>query len=204
MSFIILPNVNKLWTNGISLSLYSKSWDPINREQDFTELGKLVSEFKYSRSLSPQRGLEITRIFAAEVVKVLKLSAEKDSHLFNCLIAIPPNRVNTNSLPKAVAHELSEKFTWLKNDSKYLVKNHEIAVIKNLPVEERAEMLRGAYSTDSEYDLRHLTGFLVLDDIYQSGATLKEVCRTLKRAHPAVPRYVLSMTHLRSTWDQNR
>lgn len=204
MSFIILPNVNKLWTNGISLSLYSKSWDPINREQDFTELGKLVSEFKYSRSLSPQRGLDITRIFAEEVVKVLKLSPEKDSHLFNCLIAIPPNRVNANSLPKAVAHELSEKFTWLKNDSKYLVKNHEIAVIKNLPVEERAETLRGAYSIDSEYDLRHLTGFLVLDDIYQSGATLKEVCRTLKRAHPKVPRYVLTMTHLRSTWDQNR
>ena len=204
MSFIILPNVNKLWTNGISLSLYSKSWDPINREQDFTELGKLVSEFKYSRSLSPQRGLEITRIFAAEVVKVLKLSAEKDSHLFNCLIAIPPNRVNTNSLPKAVAHELSEKFTWLKNDSKYLIKNHEIAVIKNLPIEERVEVLKGAYSTDPEYDLRHLNGFLVLDDIYQSGATLKEVCRTLKRAHPEVPRYVLTMTHLRSTWDQNR
>jgi predicted amidophosphoribosyltransferase len=99
---------------------------------------------------------------------------------------------------------LSEKFTWLINDSKYLVKHHEIAVIKNLPVEERAEMLRGAYSTDSEYDLRHLAGFLVLDDIYQSGATLKEVCRTLKRAHPEVPRYVLTMTHLRSTWDQSR
>ena len=204
MSFIILPNVNKLWTNGISLSLYSKSWDPINREQDFTELGKLVSEFKYSRSLSPQRGLDITRVFAEEVAKVLKLTAEKDSHLFNSLIAIPPNRVNANSLPKAVAHELSEKFTWLINDSKYLVKNHEIAVIKNLPVEERAEMLRGAYSTDSEYDLGHLTGFLVLDDIYQSGATLQEVCRTLKRAHPEVPRYVLTMTHLRSTWDQSR
>jgi predicted amidophosphoribosyltransferase len=204
MSFIILPNVNKLWTNGISLSLYSKSWDPINREQDFTELGKLVSEFKYSRSLSPQRGLDITRVFAEEVAKVLKLTAEKDSHLFNSLIAIPPNRANANSLPKAVAHELSEKFTWLINDSKYLVKNHEIAVIKNLPVEERAEMLRGAYSTDSEYDLRHFTGFLVLDDIYQSGATLKEVCRTLKRAHPEVPRYVLTMTHLRSTWDQSR
>ena len=77
MSFIILPNVNKLWTNGISLSLYSKSWDPINREQDFTELGKLVSEFKYSRSLSPQRGLDITRIFAEEVVKVLKLSLKR-------------------------------------------------------------------------------------------------------------------------------
>jgi predicted amidophosphoribosyltransferase len=204
MSFIILPNVNKLWTKGISLSLYSKSWDPINREQDFTELGKLVSEFKYSKYMSPHRGLEITRIFADEVAKVLKLGTEIDSHLFNSLIAIPPNRANAKSLPKAVAHELSEKFAWVKNDSKFLVKNREISVLKNLPVEERTEMLKGAYSTDSEYDLQHLSGFLVLDDIYQSGATLKEVCRTLKRAYPEVPRYVLTMTHLRSTWDQNR
>jgi predicted amidophosphoribosyltransferase len=204
MTFIILPNVNKLWTKGISLSLYSRSWDPINREQDFTDLGKLVSEFKYSKFLSAQRGLDITRIFADEVVKVLKLGVESDSHRFNSLIAIPPNRLNSNSLPKAVAHELSEKFDWLKNDSKYLVKNHEIGVIKNLPPEERIEMLKGAYSTKAEYQFGNLQGFLVLDDIYDSGATLKEVCRTLKRAHPEVPRYVLTMTHLRSTWDQDR
>jgi predicted amidophosphoribosyltransferase len=204
MSFIILPNVNKLWVKGISLSLYSKSWDQISQEQEFTELGKLVREFKYSKYLKPQRGVEITKIFADEVQNVLKLNEKQDSHEFNSLVAIPSNRPNANSLPEAVAHELSTRFTWLKNDSKYLAKNHEIEVIKNLPVDQRAEKLRGAYSTKPEYNLQHLTGFLVIDDVYQSGATLKEVCRTLKRANPDVPRYVLTMTHLRSTLDQDR
>ncbi len=204
MSFIILPNVNKLWEKGISLSLYSRSWDPISQEQDFTELGKLVREFKYSKFLKPERGLEITKIFANEVQRVLKLSEKQDAHEFNSLIAIPSNRVNANSLPTAVSHELSSRFPWLKNDSKYLVKNHTIDVVKNLPVEQRAEKLRGAYATKPDYNLQHVTGFLVVDDVYQSGATLKEVCRTLKRINPQIPRYVLTMTHLRSTWDQDR
>ncbi len=204
MSFIILPNVNKLWEKGISLSLYSRSWDPISQEQDFTELGKLVREFKYSKFLKPERGLEITKIFANEVQRVLKLSEKQDAHEFNSLIAIPSNRVNANSLPTAVSHELSARFPWLKNDSKYLVKNHAIEVVKNLPVEQRAEKLRGAYATKPDYNLQNVTGFLVIDDVYQSGATLKEVCRTLKRINPQIPRYVLTMTHLRSTWDQAR
>jgi hypothetical protein len=79
MSFIILPNVNKLWVKGISLSLYSKSWDQISQEQEFTELGKLVREFKYSKYLKPQRGVEITKIFADEVQNVLKLNEKQDS-----------------------------------------------------------------------------------------------------------------------------
>ena len=204
MSYIILPNVNKVWEKGISLSLYSKSWDPINQVQDFTELGKLVHEFKYSKYMKPERGLEITKIFADEVQRVLKLGEMQDSHEFNSLIAIPSNRVNANSLPTAVSHELSSRISWLQNDSKYLVKNHKIDVIKNLPVEQRAEKLRGAYATKADYNLQHVTGFLIIDDVYQSGATLREVCRTLKRINPQIPRYVLTMTHLRSTWDQDR
>jgi predicted amidophosphoribosyltransferase len=204
MSYIILPNVNKVWEKGISLSLYSKSWDPINQVQDFTELGKLVHEFKYFKFMKPERGLEITKLFADEVERVLKLGEMQDGHEFNSLIAIPSNRENANSLPTAVSHELSSRFAWLKNDSKYLVKNHSIEVVKNLPVEQRAEKLRGAYATKSDYNLQHVTGFLVIDDVYQSGATLKEVCRTLKRINPQIPRYVLTMTHLRSTWDQER
>jgi hypothetical protein len=80
MPYIILPNINKLWEKGISLSVYSRSWDPISQEQDFTELGKLVREFKYSKFLKPERGLEITKIFANEVQRVLKLSEIQDAH----------------------------------------------------------------------------------------------------------------------------
>jgi predicted amidophosphoribosyltransferase len=76
--------------------------------------------------------------------------------------------------------------------------------MKNTNVKLRAEALRAGYSIEPDYDFKGIYGFLIIDDIYESGATLREICRTLKRAQPEIPRFVATFTHLSSVWSQHR
>jgi adenine/guanine phosphoribosyltransferase-like PRPP-binding protein len=68
----------------------------------------------------------------------------------------------------------------------------------------RIEALKGAYEVNPKYDFEGIRGFLIIDDVFESGSTLREVCRSLERIVPEIPRYVLTLTHLRKVWDAPR
>jgi len=68
----------------------------------------------------------------------------------------------------------------------------------------RKESLSKAYVVDGNYDLSEVSGLLIIDDIYESGSTLREFCRTLQRSAPEIPKFVITLTHLRSVWSEPR
>jgi predicted amidophosphoribosyltransferase len=86
-----------------------------------------------------------------------------------------------------------------------LRKVKELPQIKNLKdYESRKETLKDAYEIVANYDFSGVEGFLIIDDVYESGSTLREICRTLNREVPEIPRYVLTLTHLKSVWSESR
>jgi hypothetical protein len=88
---IILPNTRKLWERGYSLSLYSRSYDSISGQQDFTELGRLVNEYKYFKRLTESRRHEIVALCTGEISRTLKLDGETKEFNFNSCIGVIAN-----------------------------------------------------------------------------------------------------------------
>ena len=202
---IILPNTRKLWERGYSLSLYSRSYDSITSTQDYTELGKLVYEYKWFKGLSESRRNAIVTFCADEISKTLKLDSETKEFNFNSCIGVIPNGNSGHSLPQDLAAYLSQKYAWLRNDSKCMFKTRDLPQMKNLAdYDLRKETLSHAYVVDNNYDLSKVSGVLIIDDVYESGSTLREFCRTLKRSNPEIPRFVITLTHLRSVWSEPR
>jgi len=202
---IILPNSRKLWERGYSLSLYSRSYDSITRKQDYTELGKLVYEYKWFKGLSESRRNAIVAFCADEISRTLKLDSETKDFNFNSCIGVIPNGTSGHSLPQDLAAYLSQKYAWLQNDSKCMFKTRDLPEMKNLAdYDLRKESLRNAYVVDGNYDLSNVSGVLIIDDVYESGSTLREFCRTLKRSNPEIPKFVITLTHLRSVWSEQR
>ncbi len=202
---IILPNTRKLWERGYSVSLYSRSYDSISGQQDFTDLGRLVYEYKYFRGLSESRRNEIVAICAEQIAKTLKLDNESKEFDFNSCVGVLPNGKSGHSLPQDLAIYLSQKYAWLRNDSKCLTKTKDLPQMKNISnYGLRSETLSHAYGVDESFDLSEVEGFLIIDDIYESGSTLRELCRTLKRSKPDIPIFVITLTHLRSVWSEQR
>jgi predicted amidophosphoribosyltransferase len=116
-----------------------------------------------------------------------------------------PNGTSGHSLPQDLAALLSSRYAWLRNVSECMSKIKDLPQMKSLPdYNERKETISEAYIVDTNYDLSGATGLLIIDDIYESGSTLREFCRTLKRSVPDIPRFVISLTHLRAVWSEPR
>jgi hypothetical protein len=194
-----------LWEKGVSLSLYSRSYDPVTHKQDFTDLGQAVHEYKYYKDLSLPRRQELVRVCSGAITKTLKLEDEIERSNFNSCIGVMPNRSSGHSLPRDLALQLSIKFDWLRDDSNCLTKVKELPVMKSLSdYSLRKEALKGAYEVTPSYDFDGIRGFLIIDDVFESGSTLREICRTLNRVVPDIPRYVLTLTHLTKVWSAPR
>lgn len=202
---IILPNSRKLWERGYSLSLYSSAFDSETNKQDYSDIGRLVYEYKWFKQLPNERRQEIVKLCAGQIVKTLKLDEDIREFQFNSCIAALPNGTSGHSLPQDLAVEISAAYAWIQNDSKCLRKVKELPQIKNLKdYESRKDTLKDAYEIVANYDFSGVEGFLIIDDVYESGSTLREICRTLNRVVPEIPRYVLTLTHLKSVWSESR
>ena len=202
---IILPNTHRLWVKGYSLGVYSGSYDSFTQKQDFSEVGQAVYEYKYFRKLSELRRQELVSFFSSRVIQTLRLEEDSERPKFNSCIGVMPNRNTESSLPLELALQLSIKFDWLRDDSNCLVKTKELPVMKNIDDHDvRISELKGGYKVLPDYDFESVSGFLIIDDIFETGSTLRELCRTLNHVVPNIPRYVLTLTHLRSVWSAPR
>ena len=198
MSYIELPNDSQLWVKGIALDWYTTGYDKEKLEYIKSDLGQSVREYKYFSQLNQKRREAIVRKCSDSISKVLRLEEELEKPNFNACIGVAPNRKTGHSLPLDLALQLSIRFDWLKDESNCLVKTRDMDTIKKLKGEKlRAGALQGGYKVNESFDYNGIRGFLIIDDVFETGATLKEVCRTLQSRFPAIPRYVLTITQVK-------
>lgn len=196
-----MPNDHKLWVKGFSLSVYSKSYDFYARKQDFTDIGRTIHEYKYYKNLDGARKIDAVAFCERKMIDFFDLNVVGSEIFFDSCIAVPSNNSAGISLPSAVVKNLARRFSWLQNASELLAKTREVPVIKEISDPRvRIDALKGAYSVALSPSIFNSKGILIVDDIYDSGATVREVARTLKKVYPNVPRYVFTFAHLKSLW----
>lgn len=185
-----------VWTFAGAISLYSIRRKPFVQ---YTSLGRAINRYKYHfDSLTEKQRKEI-EIMCFEVVTNC-LQKKYPSPPFNVIIPVPPNNDNRISLSNRITELCVDRYkdTFL-DGSKYLKKTRGIKSIKSIPgqnIDERKEHLKDAYRLEEIKNVR-VRGFLVIDDVYQTGTTVRGIAQALRDRYSETSRYLVTLTALK-------
>lgn len=199
-----LPNPRGLWTWGVSLGPYSLPDGHPNGVLEHTSQGEMVNNFKYHDRLIKSRRNTITRSFTDQVFTAIYAQFHErfpnwDNLPFDVCLGPPENRNTGHSLPREVCALLAQDRGWIVDGFSGIRKTRSAEVMKSVPRSERAEHLKGLYEINKETMPYPNFGFLIIDDVFETGATVSALCETLQEAYPRLPRFVVALTHLYST-----
>jgi predicted amidophosphoribosyltransferase len=147
-----------------------------------TEIGELVYQFKYNGQMSLANEL-VNRI-------VKFLDAHPEFREVDCVLAVPPSKKRAFDPVTVIADGVSKKLT-LPFLKEMLVKNRMTRPQKEMTNSVlKKSNVAGAFTVKGSLKNKRL---LLLDDLFDSGATMGEVAKTLQRAG-AHEIYVLTLT----------
>ena len=200
-SIMILIEKENLWVWGRSLNRYSKPYKETRGKFERTEVGTQVYRYKYDPNTSTEEKRKIANMFAHQVIQFIKNELEglHRAPPFDVCVGVPPNRTVTNSLPSHICSELTQQYLWMQNGFDAIKKTRQGTVTKKVDPEERAKSVSGLFKVDRNQMPYPKKGFLVIDDVYATGATMKEICRTLKHEYPDIPIFMIVLTNLTIT-----
>ena len=199
-----LPNKHNKWTWGMSLALYSKPYKETNGLQINTSQGEMINRYKYMAGLSAVKREEIVKIFSDQVFDLIRTELKEkypdpNQPPFDVCLGLPENRDTGNSLPREICKNLSKEHDWIEDGFASVLKTRVGVVVKTISKEDRPEIVRGLYAIDYAQLPPPKRGFLILDDVFETGSSVGALCDTLEQVFPNIPRFVVALTHLHAT-----
>lgn len=204
-SAVHLPNHSNKWHWGMSLALYSKPYRETNGVQINTSQGEMINSYKYHEEMTDVQRQEIARNFANQVFKLLSSELKKDypdprrRPPFDVALGLPENRNTGRSLPRDICKLLALEYPWIKDGFNGVIKTRQGIVMKGIPAHERPSKVAGLYGLDKKSMPEPKFGFLIIDDVFETGSTVGGLCDTLQNEFPTIPRFVVALTHLHAT-----
>ena len=183
----------------MSLASYSKPYQEGQRNRELTKQGESINFFKYHHYYAGKSQIaQISLEFEKEVF-IFFMKELGPKLPFDVCLGVPENRGTGISLPRNICKLLSEENISLKDGFEGVSKTRDGVIIKNIPYDERPVKVAGLYSIDRNKMPVPKFGFLVIDDVFETGSTVSGLCKTLESEYPGVPRYIIALTHLRAT-----
>lgn len=152
---------------------------------------RLIYSLKYARAGSTNH-VESLQELSDQVSRFLTLKYRKS---FDGCVIIPSNRSET----APVMHEVAQRLRGqdLVRSQEYLHKSGFIPVLKDLNRLERTQAVADKYQLGPVSKVPISQRILVLDDIYDSGATLEAAVATIRASAPKAHIVALTATYLR-------
>ena len=194
-----LPNNSNSWVWGESLNRYTMPYSDTYGIPTKTQEGQWVHDYKYSSEMDIRERTRITREFTNRVFNLVKLrfiEVDKTQPPIDVCIAPPGNREFDFPLPNQICKLLCRDHSWMKLGSHAISKTRVSPVLKNIDPEFRPNVVQGLYRIDEQVMPKPTHGILIIDDVYETGSTLRSLCETLNKTYPRIPRYVVTLTHL--------
>jgi hypothetical protein len=178
-------------TEAWGLSTYSQR----NRESglwEYSELGQLVHDLKY---VTMDKATYEEKLVTTE--KFVRYFAERMlGGPIDTLAVVPGNRVGSVSLPARLVNRLiSERFA---QQILEIEKVGSIRVMKSVPEDERFAEVQGKYCVSENPQKFTLQKILLIDDVFETGASLNEVSYIIQSTFPEAQLYVIALTYLRA------
>jgi hypothetical protein len=198
----LLPNKYGLWHWGVSLNTYSAWLELDDLSGSYgranTEHGQAIHEFKYnSTTIGISRSQEIVNFFFGEIrIAFGELETLHEAPPFNVCIAPPMNLGGHPNLPLTLCAKLEAQYDWLQAGFDAVEKTRIGLVMKNTNRSEREGAISGLYRVRRISRVSEVTGVLIIDDVFETGSTVNEICRALEATYPGIPRYVIALTDL--------
>jgi predicted amidophosphoribosyltransferase len=185
--------VRGAWDDGFTLDIHIQSSDFIGYN-DFghpqfdttrTELGELLYKLKYKGDQSSIAAIAQT---AADFLRNWNPGID-------LIVPAPPSKNRAVQPLFQIADEIGRLLN-VPVDKRSVRKVKETPELKNVEYAKRLELLGGAHAVDA--DASRGRRILLLDDLYQSGATLNVIARLLKEVGGAAAVFALVLTRARS------
>ena len=183
------------WALGkYTLKKHDITKNKMSGESHRLKYGQLIYDYKWSNSESV-KDRSIPEIFRS-VKYFIDGYFPKNLREFNATLPIPPTSTKARTIPFEVSKKL-EKYS-LKNCQELIdVTNKKISPSKDLKTKpEKIENLEGKFIIGDSSYLNGVTGILVIDDVYEQGATAEVILQVINKIAPDLPKYFLSIAYL--------
>lgn len=177
----------KYWVDGWGLDAYT------NRNGK-TESGELIHLIKYRLQNDPELAAKTAEPLLQDLKKFLIKTYPLRFRPFDCVIHPPSNTIRDFHLTQYLVNKLSS--TSISDRSNEIVKIKPHSTVKAMSPKERHATLVNTMKIESNRSKNSPKGILIIDDVLDTGATAKELCRALEVAWPKVPRYYVALTYL--------
>jgi predicted amidophosphoribosyltransferase len=170
-------------------------------EYGYLKYGKLVHDYKYeSFKKTESSGEEMRKSIMLQINRSVDYflngyfpSNKRD---FNTVVAVPSSRGSTSTIQSEICRYLVKE-GFQEAIGTVHVKNTGRVATKNIPgLQERLKSVGARYELGRSNDLQNATGLLLVDDIYETGATLRTTVEILNQVVPAIPKYFLTVTYI--------
>jgi predicted amidophosphoribosyltransferase len=167
----------------------------------YLKYGKLVHDYKYE---SFNLGNDAARSMRSSVMLEINKSVDyflngyfpKSKRNFDTVVAVPSSRGSKFTIQNEICGYLVKKgFHQAKNTVH--VKDKGRVATKNIPgLQERLKSIDSRYELGMTHDLLKANGLLLIDDIYETGATLRTTVKLLNEVVPSIPKYFLTVAYI--------
>lgn len=157
-------------------------------------MDKLIYDFKYVDSE------DLKNKSMSEIMKSVKYFLggyfPRGLDAFNAILPIPPTNSKDRTIPFEISNELETY--GLKNCKDFIsVTDKVIQPSKELKTKpEKMQNLEGKFIVSDPRILDGVTGILVIDDVYEQGATAEVILNLINSFAPDLPKYFLSVAYL--------
>ena len=194
-----LPNRGYEWNEGITLGPYK-----IGENRTATALGQKIRDYKYWNLKGEKLG-SLAQDLTQRALKALQERFEDPP--FSYLVAVPPHDLEKPSLPRYVCRGIAAEYPDRFTDMSHAIETlRELDSVKGVSRGARADYLKGAWGINPKVFPKPArgSGVLIVDDVYDTGSTMREMSRTLRREFGKdVPQYVLTLSHVETRdWNQ--
>ena len=155
-------------------------------ENERTEIGEALFKLKYrSNKISIPNIIETSITFVKKYLSNLT---------FDIVIGVPPSDTSriyqpVKLLAEGIAKKLNVAFT------QNLIKKVKVtSQMKNMEAFKRKKLLKDAFEVIDESVVKSLNSLLIIDDLYDTGATLESIVNTLLEVNPNLKVIVLTIT----------
>ena len=178
------------WVEGWALSKYSiESYKKSN-------IGGLIKKIKYDKSdsYSLENRILDAKIIANQIIGMIKWLYDPKNLPFDICVCPPPHKAKPLDLPDFICEAVSGGSVKYLNKS--IIERIPLSTVMNLRKEERNEKLIDNFIFDCPPDIYPKKGVLIIDDVFQTGSTVKGVSRAIGSQFPGIPCFVITAAYI--------
>ena len=163
--------------------------------------GKLIHDYKYkSFEMSDSSGELLRKSIMLEINKSVEYFIDgyfpQSRRTFDTVISVPSSRGSTITVQNEVCDYLVKKGFYQARDTVHVKEKGRVAT-KNIPgLQQRLKSIGARYELGKPNDLLNAKGLLLIDDIYETGATLRSMAQILNKIVPSIPKYFLTIAYV--------